>query len=413
MKLIINQHFSSTITLEGKTMKLNSRSTVRATLMISLMLVITVASTRVRADQGTCGGATTTLPFTDVMGNLFFCQIAEAFFSGLSSGTSATTYSPAANVTREQMAAFITRTMDQSLKRGSRRAALKQFWTPTSPDGLGLTTVGTTPFLVESDGADLWVANFTSGTVSRVRASDGKLLETWTGATNAFGVVAAKGLIFVTGITSPGNLYQIDPTQPVGAVTTLTSSLGADPQGISFDGARIWTANAGGSVSIVTLNPLSVTTVTAGFTSPLGILYDGANMWVTDVSAGNLFKLDSNGAIIQTVTVGTGPVFPVFDGTNIWVPNSSSSTVTVVRASTGAVLATLTGNGLNTPQMAAFDGERILVTNIGDSVSLWKAADLTPLGSVSTGASTGPVGACSDGLNFWITLSSTGKLARF
>jgi hypothetical protein len=166
----------------------------------------------------------------------------------------------------------------------------------------------------------------------------------------------------------------------------------------------------------VTLNPVTVTTVMAGFTTPLGILYDGANMWVTDngTSPGNLYKLDSNGAIIQTVTVGSNPWFPVFDGTNIWVPNSVSNTVTVVRASTGAVLATLTGNGLNGPATAAFDGERILVTNIGgDSVSLWKASDLSPLGSVGTGPGTFPKGACSDGLNFWITLNGTGNLARF
>jgi hypothetical protein len=78
------------------------------------------------------------------------------------------------------------------------------------------------------------------------------------------------------------------------------------------------------------------------------------------------------------------------------------------------VLATLTGNGLDDPFTAAFDGERILVTNIsGNSVSLWKAADLTPLGTFPTGAGTGPFGACSDGLNFWITLSITDKLARF
>jgi hypothetical protein len=348
------------------------------------------------------------------MSSPFFCQIAEAFFSGLTSGTSATTYSPSANVTREQMAAFITRTMDQSLKRGSRRAALDQYWTPTSPDRLALTTVGSVPQSVKSDGADLWVANFTSNTVSRVRASDGKLLETWTGAAAGTGVLAATGLIFVTGDTAPGGLYQIDPTQPVGAVATLTSTLGDRSRGISFDGARIWTANAGGSVSIVTLNPTSVSTVTAGFSSPVGILYDGANMWVTDINSGNLFKLDSNGAIIQTVTVGDNPFAPVFDGTNIWVPNAGSDTVTVVRASTGAVLATLSGNGLNVPLTAAFDGERILVTNnLGSSVSLWRAADLSPLGSVSTGASSTPTGACSDGLNFWITLQNTGKLARF
>ena len=395
-------------------MELNSRLRFRAVLGIALMLSITIGSSRLRADTGTCGGATTTLPFTDVMASPFFCQIAEAFFSGLTNGTSATGYSPTQNVTREQMAAFITRTMDQSLKRGSRRAIHDQYWTPTSADGLGLTTVGNSPELVKSDGADLWVPNNVGDTVSRVRASDGKLLETWTGALGAYGVMPAKGLIFMTGFTNPGKLHEIDPTQPVGAVTTLSSTLGVSPQGISFDGTRIWTANFGGSVSIVVLNPLSVTTVTTGFTSPTGILWDGANMWVTDFGAGKLLKLDPNGAILQTVIVGANPRFPAFDGTNIWVPNQSSNTLTVVRASSGVILATLSGNGLNTPRAAAFDGERILITNLaGDSASLWKAADLSPLGSVSTGASTSPIGVCSDGLNFWITLNQSGKLARF
>ena len=68
---------------------------------------------------------------------------------------------------------------------------------------------------------------------------------------------------------------------------------------------------------------------------------------------------------------------------------------------------------MNSPNTAAFDGERILIIDPnGNNVSLWKAADLTPLGSVSTGSLTGPTGACSDGLHFWITLA-TGKLARF
>jgi hypothetical protein len=78
------------------------------------------------------------------------------------------------------------------------------------------------------------------------------------------------------------------------------------------------------------------------------------------------------------------------------------------------VLAQLSGNGLNQPITATFDGERILITNFdGDSVSLWKAADLTPLGSYSTGTNTSPFGACSDGPNFWITLRAAGTLARF
>jgi len=56
----------------------------------------------------------------------------------------------------------------------------------------------------------------------------------------------------------------------------------------------------------------------------------------------------------------------------------------------------------------------VLVTSyLGDSVSLWKAADLTVIGTFGTGGGTHPSGACSDGINFWVTLNSTGRLVRF
>lgn len=155
---------------------------IRVSVFAILMITMTVASSRLKADSGVCSGATVNLPFTDVMGNPFFCQIAAAFFSGISNGTSATTYTPNAPVTRDQMAAFTTRTLDQSLRRGSRRVALNQWWTPQGDLAQGSTTVGNNPVNVQSDGADLWVVNNGSGTISRVRASDGKLLETWTGA---------------------------------------------------------------------------------------------------------------------------------------------------------------------------------------------------------------------------------------
>jgi hypothetical protein len=403
-------------------MTLNRSILVRAFLLISVMANLTILSSKIHADTGSCGGVTITLPFTDVMGNTFFCQIAEAYFSGLTNGTTPTTYSPAQNVPREQIAAFTTRTLDQSLKRGSKRAVTEKWWTPQAAKSLTLTNVGIAPEQVKFDGTDLWVANRASNTVMRIRPGDGKLLETWTGATEVSGIVCAMGRIFVTGDTSQGRLYMIDPTQPAGPVTMLTSSLGNSPQGVAFDGLRLWTANFSGSVSIVALNPTSVTTVSTGFSQPFGILYDGSNIWVTDAGADTLLKLNANGNIAQTINVGNRPIFPVFDGTNIWVPNQSSNSVTVVRVkdlegnplASAFVLATLTGNGLNQPISAAFDGERILITNFdGDNVSLWKAASLTPLGSFSTGTNTSPFGACSDGLNFWLTLRQAETLARF
>ena len=365
---------------------------------------------------GACG------PFTDVAADSFCPFVLEIFYLGITTGTTPTTYDPGANVSRLQMAAFLSRTVDRALQRGSRRAALASFTTAKTPASLGLTTVGQDPEYVKSDGADLWVSNGNPGTVSRVRASSGKLLETWTGAGGAAGVVAAMGLVLVSGDLSPsGRLYRIDPTQPAGAVTTVASTLGNRPRSLAFDGTRFWTANLGspGSVSMITPGaspPWTVTTVTAGFSNfgPNGILYDGANMWVTDLGAGTLLKLNGSGAVLLTVTVGSTPEVSVFDGSSIWVPNDGSDSVSVVRASSGAVLATLTGNGLNAPTGAAFDGEKVLVVNGGgDSVSLWKAADLSALGSFDLGAGTQPLTACSDGVNFWITLSAVSKLARF
>jgi hypothetical protein len=357
-------------------MQSNRSIVLRTALLLSLMANLTILSSSLKADTGSCGGSTVTLPFTDVQGNIFFCQIAAAYFSGLTAGTSATTYGPAQNVTREQMAAFITRTLDQSLKRGSERAVAKKWWTPQNANSLTLTNVGGDPRGVEFDGTDLWVASAFAGTVTRIRASDGKLIETWTGASQPYGIVAAMGKIFVTGQTNPGHLYMIDPAQPAGPLTTLTSSLGSTTAGIAFDGSRIWTANGGGSVSIVSLNPTTVTTVTTGFSGLLGILYDGTNIWVTDFNAGNLLKLNADGSIAQTIAIGASPRFPVFDGINIWVPAGPADSVVVVRVKDASgnplasafVLATLTGNGLNNPATAAFDGERILVTNqLGDN----------------------------------------------
>lgn len=388
----------------------------RALVLILTMIALTFASTRAEADTDVCAGVLITVPFMDVSGNQFFCQIAAAYFSGLANGTSPTTYAPGSNVSRDQMAAFVTRTLDQSLKRGSQRAALRQFWTTQGADNLALTTVGTSPRLVESDGAHLWVANLVADTVSRIRASDGTLQTTYVGADAAFGVLPVIGKVFITGVTAPGSLYQIDPQ--TGLLTTLSSGLGDNPEGIAYDGQKIWTANLSGSVSIVSLPSGSDVTITAGFTMPIGILYDGVNIWVTDLGDGTIKKLNSSGVVIQTVTLESNPLFPAFDGTNIWVPNSGSNTVSVVRAVgglAGTVIATLSGNGLNAPFQAAFDGERILLTNgaDSDSVSLWKASDLTPIGTFSTGSNTDPYGVCSDGLSFWIVLEGASKLARF
>src|SRR5262245_6090171 len=260
-------------------------------------------------------------PFTDVPPGIFCSYVTEVYDVGITTGTTTTTYSPAQNATRLQMVTFLSRTVDALAVRGGRRSAAGRFSELGTAASLGLTTVGAGPNLVRSDGNDLWVASGTTGSVWRVRASDGKLLDTWTGASSAYGVLVAMGRVFVTGAASPGVLYRIDPSQAAGAAAAVASNLGNGAGAIAFDGTRVWTANQGGSVSIVAPQasiPWTVTTVAAGFAVPAGALFDGFNVWVTDSAAGKVFKLDGGGAILQTVTAGAEPRLPVFDGENIW-----------------------------------------------------------------------------------------------
>lgn len=365
-------------------------------------------------------GASYPFPYTDVASVLApFCPgIMEAYITGVSKGVSPTTFDPNADVTRVQMTTFLQRSLDQGLVRASRRVALNQWWAPENTNAMQTITVGGIPQFCISDGENIWTTTFAE--VVEIQASTGKVLGTWTGAASSEGVVVAAGKVFVAGGTAPGSLYVIDPTQPPGAITTAASTLGNYPVGIAFDGTNIWTANlgTGAGVSIIPpVSPYTPTTVTTGLTSAWGILYDGANIWVTDYSAGKLLRLNASGAILQTVIVGANPSTPAFDGSNIWVPNYGSNSITVVQASTGNVVATITGdatNMLSEPFVAAFDGERILVTNYNNGmVSVFKAADLSLIQAAATGLSSNPQGACSNGINFWVDLNTSTELLRF
>src|SRR6266498_3216935 len=111
---------------------------------------------------GTCG------PFTDFTDAAFCPFVLEIFYLGITTGTTPTTYDPATAVSRLQMAAFLSRTVDGVLKRGSRRTILNQNWTQRVP--LNTSQIGTNVALLQSDGTDIWVAITGDNKVQRYRA---------------------------------------------------------------------------------------------------------------------------------------------------------------------------------------------------------------------------------------------------
>jgi len=377
------------------------------------------ATVRVLADCASYG-----LPFTDLGAETAFCSaIAEAYYTGITSGTSATTFEPAANLTREQAAAFATRTLDAGLTRGSRRGALGQWWTTTPhyDTGLGTISIGAKGQFLQSDGSDIWIP--AGDKVIRIRASDGAVLGSWTGATSAKAVLVAMNRVFVTDSQPSGVLLMFDPSTAPGPMEAV-ATLGKFPTSITFDGNRIWTANSDveqSSVSII--DPRTWSVLNVGVSPTLGgVVFDGRNVWVT--SLGDIFKLNTDGSISMTVHLSDegDALFPTFDGTNIWIPiGSYPGSLVVLRASDGRIIKTFSeasgnANGLREPHQAAFDGQRIMVTNwAGDSVSLFRASDLSIIGNYSTGLGESSLvnGVCSDGASFWISFSGVSVIARF
>jgi hypothetical protein len=386
---------------------LNGRRIIyKTTTLIITMTILIALSAQMRASSDTCAGVNVNLPFEDITGNSFFCQIAAAYFSGLTNGTSATTYSPTAPVAREQMAAFVTRTLDQSLKRGSNRAALDQWWTAKDENSIikSFSFNGVSCKAVKSDGTDLWVA--VGSGILRINAATGRGQGTYlTGGAVYNPVLMARGYVYVAGGTTANthDLYEIDPARSSsipGAVVKVTDNLGVLPRMLAFDGKYIWCTNESASISIIDpTNNFSVTTKPLGV-SPHGILFDGKNIWITDRGDGTLRRLDALGFVVQTLPLGGKPGLPIFDGTNIWVPNTEGK-VHVVRASSGILQATLQTAELQQPYAAAFDGEQVAVTDLKGSVHVWKATDFTYQGSLKLDESNVLLGICSDGTRFW------------
>ena len=368
------------------------------------------------AQASMCGTQDYPFPFTDVAGvSDAFCEgIMQAFVLGVTRGTSPTTFSPNDNVPRLQMTTFLQRTFDQGPRRASKRAALERWWTARVMPMVEVP--GVTRFCA-SDGQYVYAATETG--VTKIEASTGAVQGHWPGMTAGRQVVVMDGVVFVVERTSPGRLYGFESGGPPTTLTLAAGNLGDQPVGMAFDGSRLWTANASGSVSIATLQepPFPVVTVSAGFSQLIGILYDGVNMWVSDGVAGKVHRLDENGAILQSVTVGSNPGRMVYDGTNLWVVNGASNSVSVIVAATGAVAFTLDQVGPAGGELAgiAFDGERILVADQENhAVALYRAADASRIATIDTGAGSIPYGACSDGMRLWVSSSvEGGSMMRF
>ncbi len=111
---------------------------------------------------------------------------------------------------------------------------------------LGTFTVGSNPLGIAFDGANMWIANRSSGTVSKLRASDGATLGTFT--------------------------------------------IGGGPYGVALDGTNIWVGGDPGVDELRTSDGAILAVYNLGGNAITGLAFDGASIWFSDLSTNKLYK---------------------------------------------------------------------------------------------------------------------------
>lgn len=300
------------------------------------------------------------------------------------------------------------------------QVAIKRWYLANTNSGSAYIQTGFNACCLVFDGANIWVANTGSGSVTKVRVSDGANLGTFTTGGNPAGM-AFDGLnIWVS--NNYGSENYVTELRASDGANLGTFTVGLDPTAIAFDGANLWVANQG--ANYVTKLRSSDGTNLGNFSvgnTPAGIAFDGANIWVTNQSDNTVTELRaSDGTVLGTFAVGSSPTPIAFDGANLWVGYYGGSMVTKLRASDGSNLGSFPVPGGSTNDIA-FDGANIWVSSINsDVIAILRPSDGTTLATVNAGRPpgspgyAGPQGLGFDGANMWVSFGNgAGAVAKF
>ena len=151
-----------------------------------------------------------------------------------------------------------------------------------------------------------------------------------------------------------GSMCHPNPKDPA---IVATINVGANPQGVEFDGERIWVANQDSdTVTVIATSDSSVVATMSVGDAPTKVLFDGQSIWVLNTGDETVTQIDSSTrSVVGTYNVGSSPTDLSFDGSAIWIANSGDDNVTLLRHTDGSLVETISLAG--SPRLLQFDGE--------------------------------------------------------
>jgi hypothetical protein len=271
--------------------------------------------------------------------------------------------------------------------------------------------VGDSPRMAAFDGDYIWVTNANDNSVTKIRASDGSIINTHSiGASCGPESIAFDGLYLWIGCWQD-QVIKIQASDG-SVIQTLNFPSGSQPLTVAFDGTYTWAARRGdGQITrMLAHNPTVSDTFTVG-QEPAGLAFDGQYMWVTNHVDGTVTRLlSTNPATKDTFNAGTGPNGIAFDGTYMWITNRIiTGSVIALRAADGQQVYTATVGSI--PTGIAFDGGHLWVTNMGDStLTKIDSRDGSVVDAYPTGVS--PQGVAFDGSHIWVVNSGSNTVSK-
>jgi YVTN family beta-propeller protein len=150
-------------------------------------------------------------------------------------------------------------------------------------------SVGSGPTGVAVVGDHVWVANTLGGTVSKIRASDGRLLESY--------------------------------------------PAGTDPAALAIGEGAVWVASKS-SDTVVKLNPRNgqlLRKIHVGHLGPHAVAVGFGSVWVANSADGTVTQIDPvSGSVVDKETVGANPSGVGIVGEEVWTTNEGASTISRV-----------------------------------------------------------------------------------